>query len=293
MKPSIIILTYNSEATIAKTIDTALTVSDDIHVVDSFSVDTTLHLVRARGVNCVQHEFVNYALQRNWAIDTLGLKYNWELHLDADEWVSDTLVEELRQLSEDGDSRDLNGYHLPRLTRFLGRYIRHGAMFPIWHMRLFRHGKGRCENREYDQHFVVTGATRQLNAPIIDDMRMPLSEWVSRHNRWSDAEVCELSKATGLGYEIRPRLRGNPIEKKRYVRGVYGRSPLFARVLALFFYRYLLRGGFLDGREGLVFFVLQAWYRFMVDAKLYEQQVKQPHREIDPADEKIVNVNQC
>ena len=99
MKPSIIILTYNSEATIAKTIDTALTVSDDIHVVDSFSVDTTLHLVRARGVNCVQHEFVNYALQRNWAIDTLGLKYNWELHLDADEWVSDTLVEELRRLS--------------------------------------------------------------------------------------------------------------------------------------------------------------------------------------------------
>ena len=64
-------------------------------------------------------------------------------------------------------------------------------------------------------------------------------------------------------------------------------------MLVLFFYRYLLRGGFLDGREGLVFFVLQAWYRFMVDAKLYEQQVKQPHREIDPADEKIVKVNQC
>ena len=68
-------------------------------------------------------------------------------------------------------------------------------MFPIWHMRLFRHGKGRCENREYDQHFVVTGTTRKLNAPIIDDMRMPLSEWVSRHNRWSDAEVCELQQS--------------------------------------------------------------------------------------------------
>jgi hypothetical protein len=56
---------------------------------------------------------------------------------------------------------------------------------------------------------------------------------------------------------------------------MYSRSPLFARVFALFLYRYLLRGGFQDGREGLIFFVLQAWYRFLVDAKLYEHTLDQ------------------
>lgn len=83
MKPSIIILAYNSETTIARTIDTAKKLSDDIHVVDSFSVDTTLHLARERGVNCVQHKFVNYSVQRNWAIDMLPLSttgsYTWTL----------------------------------------------------------------------------------------------------------------------------------------------------------------------------------------------------------------------
>jgi glycosyltransferase involved in cell wall biosynthesis len=299
MKPSIIILAYNSEATIAMTIDTALRVSDDIHVVDSFSTDATRRLVQERSAKFAQHEFVNYAEQRNWAIDTLPLKYNWELHLDADEFMSDNLVSELQKLTEEVDGRDLNGYHLPRLTRFLGRYIRHGGMFPIWHMRLFRHGKGRCENREYDQHFVVAGTTGRLYAPIIDDMRMPLNEWVLRHNRWSDAEVRELRKRNGIGYQIQPRLRGSPIERKRYFRGMYSRSPLFVRVLVLFVYRYLLRGGFLDGREGLIFFVLQAWYRFMVDAKLYERTEKQ-HREgfdsagttIDGSEEKAVNRTQ-
>ena len=275
MTPSVIILAYNSEETIAKTMDTALRVSDDVHVVDSFSADATPRLVQNRGINFVQHEFVNYAVQRNWAIDTLPLKYSWELHLDADEYLSDKLVEELRNLNENVNRPGLNGYHVPRLTRFLGRHIRHGGMFPIWHMRLFRHGKARCENREYDQHFVVAGTTGKLDGPIVDDMRMPLSEWVQRHNRWSDAEVRELRQTERTGYQIRPRLMGNPIEKKRYFRGMYNRSPRFARVFVLFVYRYLLRGGFLDGKEGLIFFVLQAWYRFMVDAKLYEKTLQQ------------------
>ncbi|MEJ0070542.1 MAG: hypothetical protein WDO24_19595 [Pseudomonadota bacterium] len=75
---------------------------------------------------------------------------------------------------------------------FLGRPIRHGGMYPIWHMRLFRHGSGRCEARRYDQHFYVDGPTDRLNHPMIDDIRMPLGEWVIRHNRWADAEADEL-----------------------------------------------------------------------------------------------------
>src|SRR5262249_41206061 len=146
-----------------------------------------------------------------------------------------------------------------RLVHFLGRPIRHGGMYPIWHMRLFRRGKGRCEDRRYDQHFHVDGPTRQIEAPMIDDIRTSLSEWTQRHNRWADSEAAELAEpATGL--VIGGQIAGTPVQRKRALRGAYNRSPLFARALGLFLYRYVLRLGFLDGVPGLIFFVLQTFW---------------------------------
>ena len=276
MNFSVVILTYNSEATIINTIESASRVSDDIHVVDSFSTDRTGELLRRSPANHVEHEFLNYAAQRNWALDNLALKYEWELHLDADEQLSDPLTRELADLKLRGAPSHVNGFHIPRLVRFLGRDIRHGGMFPIWHMRLFRRGMGRCEDREYDQHFVVDGATGKLNGPIIDDIRGPLSEWIGRHNRWSDAEVSDLMRWDAAGRQVQPRLFGSPIERKRWLKRIYIRLPLFTRAFLLFLYRYIFRLGFADGKEGAIFFVLQCfWYRFLVDAKLFERRTIQ------------------
>ena len=273
LKISVIILTYNSERTIANTLKAVHPLSDDIHVVDSFSGDDTCAIVRAFGVNLVQHPFINYSAQRNWASSNLPLKHEWELHLDADERLSEQLASELFVLKGIHPPAHINGYCMPRLIHFLGRPITHGGMFPIWHMRLLRRGYGHCEEREYDQHFIVEGATAKLYGCFIDDIRMPLTEWTARHNRWSDIEVRELSsqaRASGL----RSSLTGNPLERKRYFRKLYERLPPFGRSFALFAYRYLLRGGFLDGKEGLVFFCLQTfWFRFLIDAKLFEQRL--------------------
>jgi hypothetical protein len=144
-------------------------------------------------------------------------------------------------------------------------------------MRLFRTGKGRCELREYDQHFFCTGTTARLQGPMLDDIRMSLSEWTLRHNRWSDAEAREL-----MGQSIEGRIAsnaaGNVVERKRYLRSQYDRAPLFLRAFALFFYRYIVKLGFLDGIEGLIFCVLQTlWFRFLVDAKLLEAKRSAPH----------------
>lgn len=273
MSISVIILTFNSDETIAATLQSAYRVSDDIHVVDSFSTDNTLEIARRYGANIVQHGFENYGAQRNWAIDNLTIKYDWELHLDADERLSDGLVEELNRLKSSFPD-NVFGYYIPRLVYFMGRPIRHGGMFPIWHMRLFRHGFGRCESRQYDQHFYVNGLTSRLSQPMIDDHRMSLSEWVARHNRWADAEVDELLNP-GTTEVITGNLSGTPVEKKRALRGFYNRLPLFFRSFTLFLYRYVFRLGFLDGREGLIFFVLQTfWFRFLVDAKLFEKRLK-------------------
>jgi glycosyltransferase involved in cell wall biosynthesis len=269
LKPSIVILTYNSELSIAETLQSVVSLSDDIHVVDSFSKDRTVEIAQQFGAKVVEHAFENYGAQRNWAITSLDLKYGWQLHLDADERLTLALLQEIEALPA---GAGVNGFYLPRQMTFLGRPIRHGGMYPTWHMRLFRTGFGLCESRKYDQHFYVTeGATAQLKGDMIDDLRMPLTEWTFRHNRWSDAEVEELCAKESEG-RIEARLSGNPVERKRYLRRLYNDTPLFVRPFVLFFYRYFLRLGFLDGTEGFIFYVLQTfWFRFLVDAKLFER----------------------
>jgi glycosyltransferase involved in cell wall biosynthesis len=268
LKPSVIVLAFNSVDTLQATLAQAREISDDVHVVDSFSTDDTVALSRQQGAQVVQHAFENYGAQRNWAIDNLSLRYPWQLHLDADERLTPELIASILALPE---SPSESGFLIPRLVQFLGRIMRHGGMSPTWHLRLFRNGAGRCEERMYDQHFYLTqGTGGQLQGYMIDEIRMSLSEWTARHNRWSDAEVMEQTAATD-GARIRPRLWGNRLERKRYLRGLYNGAPLFVRPFALFFYRYFLRLGFLDGCPGFIFWTLQTfWFRFLIDAKLFE-----------------------
>jgi glycosyltransferase involved in cell wall biosynthesis len=267
---SVIVLTFNADATIGATLESARRISDDVHVVDSYSTDRTLEIARAAGATVTQHPFEHYGAQRNWSIETLPLKHRWQLHLDADERLSDELIAELEQLFARELPADIAGYYIPRLVHFHGRPLRHGGMYPIYHLRLFRSGSGRCENRKYDQHFMVDGLTGKLGSPMIDDIRISLGEWTNRHNRWADAEVDELLAPThGV---IAGDKSGDPVAEKRAQRGYYYRQPLFLRALLLFLYRYIWKRGFLDGREGLIFYVLQTfWFRFLVDAKLYER----------------------
>ena len=268
MKPSVIILAYNSVDTLGATLACAQEISDDLHVVDSFSTDDTVALSRQHGAQVVQHAFENYGAQRNWAIDNLVLRYPWQLHLDADERLTPELIASVLSLP---DNPDHPGFLIARFVQFLGRRMRYGGMSPTWHMRLFRNGAGRCEERKYDQHFHLSqGSAGQLQGYMIDEIRMSLSEWTARHNRWSDFEVKEMTTAVD-GARIRPRFWGNPLERKRFLRGLYNGAPLFVRPYALFFYRYFFRLGFLDGREGFIFWTLQTfWFRFLIDAKLFE-----------------------
>jgi glycosyltransferase involved in cell wall biosynthesis len=274
MTLSVVILSHNSEATIGATLASAARVSDDIHVVDSSSTDTTLAIVKSAGAQLYHHEFQHYGKQRNFAIQTLPMRHEWELHLDADERLSEPLISAILRLKENSFTGPTVGYFIPRLMMFLGHPIRHGGMYPIWHMRLFKRGYGSCEDRRYDQHFYVDGPTGRLPYPMIDDIRMPLSEWTARHNRWADAEAEELRAGTAGPGVIVPKLTGGtPVQQKRALRAGYNGAPRFLRAFLLFFYRYVLRLGFLDGRAGLIFFVLQTfWFRFLIDAKLYEQE---------------------
>jgi glycosyltransferase involved in cell wall biosynthesis len=269
MRPTVILLSFNSEATLAATVASARKVSDEIFVVDSYSSDGTAEIARSLGATVVQHVFEHYGAQRNWAIENLPITRSWQLHLDADEWMDDRLVAAIQSLPEEPEH---SGYFVPRYLRFLGRVLRHGGMSPTWHLRLFRTGVGRCEDRKYDQHFLLTsGTSSKLRGEMIDDIRMPLTEWTARHNRWADSEVAELDAEETSG-RLKPDPRGDPAQRKRFLRGKYYRMPLFIRAFALFVYRFILRLGILDGTEGRIFWVLQTfWFRFLVDAKIWER----------------------
>ena len=267
MNVSIIILTYNSENNIEDTITSASKLSDDIHVVDSYSEDKTLSLLDKFKVKVYQRKFVNYSDQRNWTIKNLKKKYEWELHLDSDEILTEQLIKEIKSLP---NKTTINGYFIGRIFKFMNKLIKYGGFYPTWQLRLFKNGIGKNENRLYDQHFIVNGKKQKLENYFVDDIRQDLSTWTARHNKWSDAESEQyfLEKSQ----EINPRIFGSPIEKKRFYRKIYDHLPLFFRPFILFFYRYFFRLGFLDGRKGFIFYFLQCfWFRFLIDAKIYEK----------------------
>ena len=233
MRPSIIILTFNSEATIGATLQSVEAISDDIHIVDSFSSDMTLEIVRRFGARLIQRPFTTYAEQRNWAIENLPIQYSWQLHLDADERLSKGLIEEIRKLP---DSPEIDGFLIPRLTYFLGHAIRHGGHYPVFHMRLFRNGAAIVENKLYDQHFILHGVSQRLRNPMIDDIRLTLREWTERHNRWADLEAENVTAGSPAGQTVAATIR-DPIGRRRAFRDLYYRLPLGLRPFLLFIYR--------------------------------------------------------
>jgi len=263
----VIVLTFNSANVIERTLRAALEVSPIIHVVDSGSTDGTVAVASSLGCEVVDRAFKHYADQRNWAIDAFGHLSQWQLHLDADEVLDATAIGEIRRvLADPGDAR---AFIFKRRTYFMGRALRFGGT-ANYHLRLFRSGTARCEDRLYDQHFVSEHSGVRLKG-LLHDMNVgDLSEWTARHNRWSDLEAAEVARPAQVhAGQIKARLSHDPRERRRFYKGRYYSAPPILRVVLLFVYRYGVQGGFLDGRAGFYYAFFQVlWFRMLVDAKL-------------------------
>ncbi len=284
---SVIVLTHNEESKLPDCLESVAGLGAETFVVDSGSTDRTVEIARAAGAAVTEHLFENYAAQRNWAQENLPIRTEWVLHLDADERPTSELVDEIREVLEDPPD-DVDGFLLRRRTVFMGRWIRHGGHYPSYHLRLFRKDRGRCEDRRYDQHFIVPGNVAQLKHDYVDVVMSDLATWTRRHVRWAEQEAREMMERQNSPHRVRENLLGNPIERRRWMRGrLYARAPMFARALAYWIYRYFFRFGFLDGREGLIFHFLHGfWYRFLVDATIFEMEKSETVNTVGGSDKK-------
>ena len=274
MKITVVILTFNEELHIARCIDSIQSIASKIVIVDCFSSDSTIEIAKNRGAEVIQHEWLNHSAQFNWALDQLDHATEWVLRIDADEILTPGLITEIiDRLPTVKDNID--GVYFPRRMVFQGKIILHGGVFPVMVLRLFRHGRGRCENRLMDEHIKVTGLTTIFNGEILDFNLNPLTWWIEKHNKYASYEAIEL---LNLEYSFMRTDSLMVVQEwsqagiKRWIKeAVYAKLPRGLRAFIYFIYRYLIRFGFMDGQSGTTFHLLQGfWYRYLVDAKIIE-----------------------
>jgi len=269
-----VVLTLNEERHLARCLASLAGITSEIVIADCYSKDATIEIAHACGARVIQHEWVNYASQFNWALTQLGSNTDWVLRIDADEYLTPSLAEEIKSRL-DGMPPDIDGVYCGRRMTFQGSLIRHGGVFPVRVLRLFRDGRGECENRWMDEHIKIAGATADFRGELIDDNLNSLTWWTEKHNKYASREAVDL---LNLEYGFMPRdsvasLRGvsQPAVKRWIKEELYARLPGGFRALVYFLYRYVIRLGFLDGPSGSAFHFLQGfWYRYLVDAKVTE-----------------------
>lgn len=261
-----IILTYNEEKHIARCILNIKELAETIYVIDSFSKDKTCEIAKNLGATVVQHPFVNQAQQFQWALDSCDIKSDWILRLDADEYLSDKLVAEIKSTLPTLPE-NVTGCDMPRDVVFMGKHLKWGKRKSLRLLRLWRNGAAYVEQRWMDEHCILRyGDTYHFKNLFFDDNRNGLTEWVNKHNGYANREIVVMLNDRYAFWNNEASMENRNKRKK-----LYYSLPLFIRASLFFVIRYIFLLGFLDGVPGLVWHRLQAfWYRFLIDAKLKE-----------------------
>lgn len=272
---TVIILTYNEERHIGRCLERLGALgAARVVVVDCGSTDGTQDIARKGGAEVVTHPWPgNQAAQFNWALENLGIKTQWVLRLDADEYLTDDLTEEIKQRLP-GLPDNVAGVMLRLGRAFHGRVLHHGIVNNIRMVRLFRHGRARYEPRIMDEHLHLDGETVEFRHRFVDDNLLPISDFIAKHDNYAAREaammVADEYGIAGLSGDSAGAM-ADGVRAKRRNKGLYARMPRYWRALGYFIYRYIIRLGFLDGRAGFEWDFFQGlWYRMLVDAKIGE-----------------------
>lgn len=273
---TVVILTYNEAKHIGRCLDAISGIAEKVFVIDSGSNDDTVAIATQAGAVVLTNPFVNQAQQFQWGMDNAPITTEWVMRLDADEVVSPELAAEIsRRLPQ--LPVGVNGVNLRRRHVFLGRWVRHGGRYPLILLRIWRRGTARVEQRWMDEHiFLTEGRAVTFDADFEDRNLNDLTHFTDKHNKYATREAVDvINKRRALfpqdSHLTADKTSGKAAFTRLVKERVYNRIPFQFSALAYFLYRYVLQLGFLDGREGAVYHVLQGfWYRYLVGAKVLE-----------------------
>ena len=269
MSTSILILTCNEEANIAQCIE-SVRWSDDIHIFDSFSTDRTINIARDLGAIVHQHVFENYGAQREAARTSIKYKYPWVLSLDADEQVDTTLSEEI-QVMTSAAQHSHAAFRMRRKDFFMDSWIKYSTLYPSWFVRLYLNDQIHYPLRSVHEYPTVNGTTGELKGHLLHhSFNKGMGEWMAKHNRYSDMEAAEAIRDLeqgGIQLETLKQM-ADPVKRRRILKQISYRVPM--RPVLRFLYMYVFRKGFLDGRNGVIYCTMLAFYELLIVLKINE-----------------------
>jgi glycosyltransferase involved in cell wall biosynthesis len=275
MSITAIVLTLNEEMHIDRCLSRIMPLVERVVLVDSFSTDRTVEIAKSCGADVLQHAWKNYSDQFQWGLDTAKPLTDWVLRLDADEYLEDGAQAELRRRLA-GLPADVTGLQFKLKVIFWGRWIRHGRYYSTILLRLWRNGVGQIEQRWMDEHIVLAyGRTERITGgDLVDHNCQDIGWWTNKHNHYATRHMVDYINREYHLFAEDKRIRETKAaaRTKRFLKNsVYGRAPLYLRAVLFYLYRYFVRLGFLDGKEGFVFHFLHGfWMMMLIDAKIDE-----------------------
>jgi glycosyltransferase involved in cell wall biosynthesis len=264
---SVIVLTFNEEENITQCLDSVVW-CDDVVVLDSLSTDHTREIAIAKGARVIERHFDNYANQRNYALKEVKYKYPWVLMLDADELVTEELRQEIESVLSAND-KDVTLYRMRRKDYFMGSWLKHSTNYSsLWFGRLLRLGRVWVE-RFINEEYHTDGETRSMKSALVHyPFSKGISYWVEKHNRYSTMEAELIVNGNINNWRWRELFDSDPVSRRKGLKGLAYNLP--GRPLVMFFGRFFVTGGILDGRAGLMFCILKTFYEYLIDCKVRE-----------------------
>lgn len=267
---AIVILTFNEEKNISKCLESVKDLKAPIYIIDSYSTDATEEIARKYGAFFIQHTFSTHTIQWKFALTQLPPEVDWVLGLDADQTLTPELFIEIKELFSRETEMEYSGFYLRRRNFFLGKWIRFGGYQNRFLLKLFKKDAVYLDESELmDHHFYVNGRTQKLKNDLIEDnLKEDLPFWKKKHIRYAELQAKEEHEKLLLNPGS---FFGNQDERRLFLKNLWNRMPLFIRPILYFLYRFIFLGGFLDGRIGIKFHYLQAyWYRRLVDENIFK-----------------------
>ncbi|WP_175632292.1 glycosyltransferase family 2 protein [Pedobacter ghigonis] len=271
---SFIILTFNEEIHLSRLLESIKGLHAPTFILDSGSTDNTLKIAADYGAEVKNNAFINHPKQWDFALKNFDVKTPWTIGLDADQIVTPELLHRLQKFKND-DFEQVNGIYFSRKNIFQGSWIRYGGFYPIYLLKMFRTGVGYSDlNENMDHRFIVPGKTVIWKDGHLLEENLKENDidfWFKKHERYSDliAEE-EIERMDNIRIQtIKPKLFGNPNEKKAWFKRLWWKLPLGIRPYLYYGYRMIFQLGILDNKTARKFHYLQGlWFRKLVDKKI-------------------------